>query len=92
MRPKEYILLAASVLMICMLIIPKIIKYERAHNVHGHFRPWVDITGGVKSALGCYLVDLGHYPTNLEDMVERTADATNWHGPYFDPPKVPLDP
>src|ERR1700744_123609 len=52
-----------------------------------------DIHGGIKSALGNFKVDNGHYPigTNgLLELVQKTADATNWHGPYLD--KWPVDP
>lgn len=40
--------------------------------------------------LDAYQVDNGHYPNSLQDLVQRSNDATNWHGPYLD--KLPLDP
>jgi general secretion pathway protein G len=60
-----------------------------------HARPTAaqaDIYGGIKSALDQYKVDNGHYPGSLQDMVQKTAGATNWRGPYFDPPRAPIDP
>jgi len=51
-----------------------------------------DIHGGIKSALDEYKVDYGHYPKSLQNLVQQTGDATNWHGPYFNPPKLPTDP
>jgi general secretion pathway protein G len=51
-----------------------------------------DINGGIRSALNQYKVDTGHYPGSLQDLVQKTSDATNWHGPYFDPPRLPIDP
>jgi type II secretion system protein G len=90
-RPKEYILLAASVVMIGMFVIPKIVSYERAHNLHVHIGgPVPDIRGGIKSALDAYQVDNGRYPKSLQDLIQQASDASNWHGPYLE--KFPVDP
>jgi len=53
---------------------------------------YCDINGGIKSALGAYKVDNATYPKSLQNLVQKPDDATNWHGPYFDPPKVRVDP
>ena len=50
-----------------------------------------DKLAGIKSALGMYQVDTGHYPKSLQDLVQKPNDEFKWHGPYFDSPKVPLD-
>ena len=77
--------------MIGMLIIPKIISYERAHNLHVRINNHsVDIQGGVKSAIDSFRVDNGYYPKNLEDLVQKPTEAQNWHGPYLE--KIPVDP
>jgi type II secretion system protein G len=92
-RPKEYILLAACIAMIGMLIIPKIISYENAHKFRGHSRPFVDLNGGLKSALGAYQVDNGSYPkgsNGLDELLQQPTGATNWRGPYLE--KYPVDP
>jgi len=70
-----------------VLLYPKFGSREKAH----HGGP-TDIQGGIKSALGQYQVDIGFYPKSLQDMVQKPSDATNWHGPYFDPPVLPTDP
>ena len=41
-----------------------------------------DIDGGITLALDLYEVDNGRYPTKLEDLVSKPADAPNWKGPY----------
>jgi general secretion pathway protein G len=51
-----------------------------------------DINGGIKSALDAYKIDNGIYPQTLQDLVHQPTDAKNWRGPYFDPPKLPIDP
>ena len=48
--------------------------------------------GKIKSALGAYEVDNGSYPKSLQDLLQQPIGATKWHGPYFDPPKLPVDP
>jgi general secretion pathway protein G len=51
-----------------------------------------DINGEIKSALDQYKQDTGHYPLNLQELVQKSSGVANWHGPYFDPPKLPIDP
>src|SRR5580698_3165020 len=39
------------------------------------------------TALGAYEVDVGQYPkgrNGLQSLVQRPADAQNWHGPYLE--------
>src|ERR1035441_1482688 len=55
-----------------------------------------DIYGGIKSALDEFAVDCGRYPTTAEGFKALLNCPTNiqadkWHGPYFDPPKIPQD-
>jgi general secretion pathway protein G len=49
-----------------------------------------DINGGIKVALGQYVVDNGRYPKNIQDLVQQPSGTTNWHGPYLE--KTPIDP
>ena len=51
-----------------------------------------DINSGIKAALDRFEVDNGNYPKSLQDLVQQPADAKNWHGPYFNPPNLPIDP
>ena len=53
---------------------------------------YADIHGGIKSALDEFQVDNGFFPKSLQDLVQQPSGATKWHGPYFDPPKLPVDP
>lgn len=46
----------------------------------------------IETALGQYQVDNGSFPKGFADLVQKPSGATNWHGPYFDPPKNPIDP
>jgi len=57
-----------------------------------HNRNRSGIKVGIVSALGQYQVDIGSYPKSLQVLVQKPDDAKNWHGPYFDPPKLPVDP
>ncbi|HEX7576494.1 MAG TPA: type II secretion system protein GspG, partial [Verrucomicrobiae bacterium] len=69
-------------------------RVEGQYEVH-YFGPKVDINGGIKSALDAFKMDVGSYPkgsNGLVELVQQRIGATNWHGPYFDPPKWPVDP
>jgi general secretion pathway protein G len=73
------------------------INRPRLHG-GGPSRPkaaYADIHGGIKTALDAFQVDTGSYPkgsNGLVELVQQPSGTTNWHGPYFDPPKVPIDP
>ena len=37
-------------------------------------------------------MDNGFYPRSLQDLIQQPSNARNWHGPYLDPPVLPVDP
>jgi general secretion pathway protein G len=85
----EIMLVVVIIGILAALVIPKIAgSSERARVTAAQ----ADINGGIKSALGQYEVDNGFYPRSLQDLLVQPANAKNWHGPYFDPPKLPVDP
>ncbi len=85
----EIMLVVVIIGILAALVIPKIAgSSERARVTAAT----ADINGGIKSALGQYEVDNGFYPKSLQDLLQQPANAKNWHGPYFDPPKLPVDP
>jgi len=86
----EIMLVVAIIGILAALVIPKIAgKSEQARETAA----MADIKGGVKSALDQYDVDMGFYPQNLQDLLTPPSrNAAHWHGPYFDPPQLPLDP
>jgi general secretion pathway protein G len=85
----EIMLVVVIIGILAALVIPKIAgQGERARVTAAN----ADINGGIKSALGQYEVDNGFYPKSLNDLLAAPGNAKNWHGPYFDPPKVPMDP
>ncbi|HTX20300.1 MAG TPA: type II secretion system major pseudopilin GspG [Candidatus Aquilonibacter sp.] len=51
-----------------------------------------DISTGIKSAIDQFKMDNGYYPKSLQDLVQQPPGAKNWHGPYFNPPNLPIDP
>ena len=50
----------------------------------------------MKTSLFTYRIAMGDYPTTaegLQALITAPSDkADRWHGPYIDPPKMPLDP
>jgi general secretion pathway protein G len=85
----EIMLVVAIIGILAALVIPKIAgKSEQARETAA----MADIRGGIKSALDQYNVDMGTYPSSLQDLLSAPHNAHNWHGPYFDPPVIPSDP
>jgi general secretion pathway protein G len=53
----------------------------------------IDITDGIKKALDHYKVDMGTFPTSLQDLLTAPAkNAAHWHGPYINSAVLPVDP
>jgi len=44
------------------------------------------------TALNNFEVDTGGFPKRLQDLIEQPRDCQNWHGPYLQTDKIPLDP
>jgi general secretion pathway protein G len=85
----EIMLVVVIIGILAALVIPKIAgSSERARVTAAH----ADINGGIKSAIGQYEVDNGFYPRSLQELLVQPSNAKNWHCPYFDPPKLPVDP
>ena len=54
-----------------------------------------DIHGEIKTALDAFDADTGYYPkgsNGLLELFQQSNGTTNWHGPYFYPPVLPVDP
>jgi type II secretion system protein G len=60
------------------------------HDPH-HDSHTIDIFGKIKTELDRYEIDSGVYPKSFQDLLQRPAGMTNWHGPYFYE-KIPQDP
>ncbi len=85
----EIMLVVVIIGILAALVVPKIAgKSEEARETAAH----ADIYGGIKSALDEYDVDNGFYPSSLQDLLQQPRTASHWHGPYLDPPKLPIDP
>jgi general secretion pathway protein G len=85
----EILLVVTIIGILAALVIPKIVGRGEEARIKAAIS---DVNGGIKSTLGMYEVDNGTYPKNLQDLIQQPSDARNWHGPYFDPPSVPIDP
>jgi general secretion pathway protein G len=86
----EIMLVVAIIGILAALVIPKIAgKSEQARETAAY----ANIKGGIKSALDQYDVDMGFYPQSLQDLLTAPGkNAAHWHGPYFDPAVLPVDP
>ena len=85
----ELMLVVTIIGILAALVIPKIAGKGEEARVKAAY---ADIHGGIKSALDEYEVDNGTYPQSLQDLLQQPSNAKNWHGPYLDPPVLPMDP
>ncbi len=46
----------------------------------------------LKSCIKSYYLDVGDYPSALQDLVQSPPGAENWKGPYIEDGALPLDP
>ncbi len=71
------------------LVIPRLAgRTEEARVQAAH----ADIEGGVAVAVDLYEADMGKYPSSLEDLIQKPANAERWRGPYLKKKSSPLDP
>ena len=49
-----------------------------------------DIESNLALAIDLYEVDVGEYPSSLDDLLRESSGAKNWKGPYLK--KRPVDP
>jgi len=85
----EILLVVTIIGILAALVVPRIAgRGEDAKRK----KAFSDVNGGIKTILGMYEVDTGSYPRSLQDLVQQPSDVKGWHGPYFDPPEVPMDP
>ena len=85
----EMLLVVAIIGILAALVIPKIAGKSEAARVTA---AQTDIRAGIKSALDQFEIDNGYYPKSLNDLLQQPNGVKNWHGPYFDPPQLPVDP
>ncbi len=85
----ELMLVVTIIGILAALVIPKIAGRGEEARIKAAY---ADVHGGIKTALDTYEVDNGFYPRSLQDLIQQPSNARNWHGPYFDPPQLPVDP
>jgi len=82
----ELLCVIAIITILAAVVVPKMVgRTEQARQaaVRADF-------SSMKTALDAFEVDNGHYPRNLQDLLQQPRDAKFWHGPYLD--KMPIDP
>ena len=85
----EILLVVTIIGILAALVIPNIVGRGKDAQIKAAY---ADINGGIKTTLGMFEVDTGSYPKNLGDLLQQPNEARNWHGPYFNPPNLPVDP
>lgn len=54
-------------------------------------RATADISN-IASACDMFKIDMGYYPSSIEDLITPPADDLKWDGPYLKEPRLPVDP
>ena len=85
----EMLLVVTIIGILAALVIPNLIHRAETARIT---KTKADINGGIKSTLDRYEIENGFYPKSLQDLLVQPGNAKNWRGPYFDPPKLPMDP
>ena len=85
----EMLLVVTIIGILAALVIPKIAGTSDKARITA---AQADIHGGIKSTLDRYDVETGHFPKSLQDLIQQPSNEKKWSGPYFDPPKLPVDP
>jgi general secretion pathway protein G len=56
----------------------------------------LQVRDSMRTSLTAYRISMGDYPTTAEGLQALVtapgSKADRWHGPYVEPPKIPLDP
>jgi general secretion pathway protein G len=86
----EILLILAFALLICAIVVPK--RSGIGATPSRMSAAYTDIHSGIKVALDHYKMDTGFFPKSINDLIQQPSSTTNWHGPYFDPPQIPIDP
>ena len=85
----EMLLVVTIIGILAALVIPKIAGTGDHARITA---ATADINGGIKSTLDRYEIENGFYPRSLQDLLVQPSNAKSWRGPYFDPPRLPVDP
>jgi general secretion pathway protein G len=85
----EMLLVVTIIGILAALVIPRIAGTSEDARKKAAY---TDIHSGIKTALDHFEIDNGYYPRTLNDLIVAPGDAKQWHGPYFDPAQLPIDP
>jgi general secretion pathway protein G len=78
MRPAIYILL-----IICLVVAWGVLGPRLGSGRPSLHKGRVTEIATITTALNSFMVDVGHYPAQLKELLEKPPQAANWHGPYL---------
>ena len=83
----ELMLVIIIIGILASLVVPRLAgRAERARKIAAQ----ADVEANIPSALDLYEMDMGEFPSSLEDLVSGGSGQENWQGPYLK--KTPQDP
>ena len=87
----ELLVVLGIIALLACIVGPQVMKHMGASKTKAARVQIEDLS----AALDMYKLDVGRYPTSeqgLSALVEKTANAKRWNGPYLRKIKVPQDP
>jgi len=83
----ELMLVVIIIGVLIAMVMPRLAgRSEQARRIAAK----ADIESNIAMALDMYELDMGTYPSSLDDLMKQPPDASNWNGPYLK--KRPRDP
>lgn len=84
----ELLVVLAILGMIAAFAAPRVLKYlSGAKSDSAHIQ-----IENLATALDLYKLEVGRYPSSLEDLVREPSGVDGWNGPYLKKKTLPLDP
>lgn len=84
----ELLVVLAIMALLAGLVAPRVVGFLGSANVKAS---QVQL-GNVEAGIDLYRLDVGVYPSTLQDLVARPAEAPRWNGPYFKKESALVDP
>lgn len=85
-RKQSGFTLGEVLLVLVLMGIITFLAVPRYLNTAGHVQEGVNKANVIKleAAAQKYYLEVGSFPTSLDDLLQQTSGTSNWKGPYLD--------
>lgn len=83
----ELMLVVIIIGVLAAMVMPRLVgRSEQARTSAAK----ADVNSAIALALDLFEMDIGHYPTTLDELMQKGSNPDSWKGPYLK--KKPVDP